>query len=75
MIMASPMRWSKQFKIDESILVPAININDLAELFWAEYAKGNHTYISIDCEGMDLRIVSKLDLQKFPFDIIQIEPC
>lgn len=74
MIMASPMRWSRQFKIDDSILVPAININDLAELFWTEFAKDNHTFLSIDCEGMDLRIVSKLDLQKFPFDIIQIEP-
>ena len=74
LIMAAPMSWSARFRIEEPILVPAMNINQLAEIFWGQYSEGCHTYISIDCEGMDLRIISKLDLQKFPFDIIQVEP-
>jgi hypothetical protein len=30
--------------------------------------------LSIDCEGLDFRLLSALDLKSFPFDIIQIEP-
>ena len=73
-ILASPMRWSSQFIITGSIRVPALNINDLAEKFWTMHSEGFSTYLSIDCEGMDLRILTALNLDLYPFDIIQVEP-
>lgn len=51
-----------------------MHINDVAELFWNKHGKASCTYISIDCEGIDFRLISALDLDRFPFDIIQIEP-
>jgi FkbM family methyltransferase len=74
MIIASPMRWSSQFKITGSIRVPALNINELAQKFWNMHSEGLNTYLSIDCEGMDLRILTTLNLELYPFDIIQVEP-
>lgn len=73
-IVEAPMRWADRFNLKETIRVPAMNINEVAQFFWSQLPDDFHTYISIDCEGMDFRIVAALDVERFPFDIIQIEP-
>ena len=50
------------------------HINEVAEYFWNLYGKSNAKYVSVDCEGLDFRLIKALDLEKFPFDIVQIEP-
>lgn len=70
----SPRRWTNVFGMYGTITVATTHINNVAKCFWDKYACGHSTFLSIDCEGLDFRLVSALDLVNFPFDIIQIEP-
>ncbi len=70
----SPQRWIDVFGMCGTISVATTHINNVAKIFWEKYAFGHATFLSIDCEGLDLRLVSALDFGKFPFDIVQIEP-
>jgi len=74
LVVESPNRWINEFSIKETIEVLTLHVNSVAELFWHRHGKASSTYLSIDCEGMDFRLISALDLDRFPFDIIQIEP-
>jgi FkbM family methyltransferase len=74
LIVESPNRWKNEFDIKEIMSVSTKHINEVAEYFWNLYGKSTAKYVSIDCEGLDFRLIKALDLEKFPFDIIQIEP-
>jgi len=51
--------------------VPALRIN---QLFENEFPKKSPIYMSIDIEGMDLKVLQDLDFERFRPTIIQIEP-
>ena len=74
LIVESPNRWMDEFDIKETIKVSTRHINEVAKYFWNVYGKSTAKYLSVDCEGLDFRLIKALDLEKFPFDIIQIEP-
>ena len=74
LVVESPNRWLNEFGIKGTIRVPTKHINEVAENFWERFGNNSATYLSVDCEGLDFRLISALDLLKFPFDIIQIEP-
>jgi FkbM family methyltransferase len=59
------------YTIQEVIEVSAIEVN---QLLAQEYRNAPCTFLSIDCEGLDYEILEKIQLHKYPFDIIQIEP-
>jgi FkbM family methyltransferase len=59
------------FEVHEVIEVPAIEVNALLA---REYQESPCTFLSIDCEGMDFEILERINLEKYPFDFIQIEP-
>jgi hypothetical protein len=74
LIPESPRRWINTFRMDETVSVTTAHINNVAKIFWEKCTDSNSTFLSIDCEGLDFRLLSALDLKSFPFDIIQIEP-
>jgi FkbM family methyltransferase len=74
LIPESPGRWINTFKIIKTIKCATTHVNNVAKIFWDKYANGKSTFLSIDCEGLDFKLISALDLERFPFDIIQIEP-
>jgi hypothetical protein len=74
LIPESPQRWINVFGMYGTISVATTHVNNLVKIFWEKYAGGHTTFLSIDCEGLDFRLVSAIDLRNFPFDIIQIEP-
>jgi FkbM family methyltransferase len=74
LVVESPNRWINEFDMRETIKVSTKHINEVAESFWNVYGKSGAKYLSVDCEGLDFRLIKALDLEKFPFDIIQIEP-
>ena len=57
-------------EVVERLIVPAINVNELISTMWDPQAI---TFLSIDVEGLDFEILEAVNLENFPFDIIQIE--
>lgn len=58
-------------EVVEQLTVPAINVNELISTMWDPWAI---TFLSIDVKGLDFEILEAVDLENFPFDIIQIDP-
>lgn len=61
---------SKDRKIRRLYKVQTVSLNDLLD----EYNAPKHiNYMSVDTEGTELEILSKLDFQKYTFDFLSIE--
>ena len=59
------------YPIVEEIEVNQIEIDELLSKF---YRNQSVSFLSIDCEGPDFEILERVDLERFPFEVIQIEP-
>jgi FkbM family methyltransferase len=59
------------YPIEGTARVPAIQINKLFAQCWGQ---PRLSFLSIDVEGLDFDLLCSLDLQRFPVDMIQIEP-
>jgi FkbM family methyltransferase len=51
-----------------------VDKTEVTELLLKYYPEQSISFISIDCEGPDFEILERIDLDRFPFDVIQIEP-
>jgi FkbM family methyltransferase len=59
------------FPMEEEIEVDQIEIDGLLKKY---YRNQSVSFLSIDCEGPDFEILERIDLERFPFEVIQIEP-
>ncbi len=59
------------YPIEEEIEVDKIEIDKILEKY---YRNQSVSFLSIDCEGPDFEILERIDLERFPFEVIQIEP-
>jgi hypothetical protein len=61
---------SKDRKISKLYKVQTVSLNDLLDGY---NAPKHINYMSVDTEGTELEILSKLDFQKYSFDFLSIE--
>lgn len=59
------------YPIEEEVEIDKIEIDELLTNY---YRDQSISFLSIDCEGPDFEILERVDLERFPFDVIQIEP-
>ena len=57
------------FRVQKTIQIPSIEINTLISSYFEKYPD----FISIDVEGMDLKILQSLDYDSFPIPVICVE--
>lgn len=59
------------YPVERVVNVDSLEISKLLEDF---YSPKDVSFLSIDVEGPDFEILERIDLVRYPFDLIQIEP-
>lgn len=68
---AQKREQSGQYKIVKTVKVPLVNINELIRNNFKTYPD----LLSLDIEGLDLRVLKSLDFTKYPIPVICVETC
>ena len=68
---AEKRQASGAFKIIEVVKVPVVSINNIIESNFNTYPD----FLSIDIEGLDLKVLKSLNFEKYPIPVVCVETC